>query len=68
MGWDDIIFLFSIGIENIQYLILGPDFSKYSQYIHYFASFFSISIKDFSSWNSETFWTVYKVIVGVSSL
>ena len=50
MGFDDLILIFSIGIENIQYLMIGPDFSKFNPFIQYYAKYLSIDFIFIYSW------------------
>ena len=56
IGFDDLILIFSIGIENIQLLMIGPDFSKLNPYIHYYTNYLSINFLHIYSWEFETFW------------
>ena len=68
MGFDDLMLIFSIGIENIQYLMIGPDFSKFNPFIQYYAKYLSIDFIFIYSWEFETFWIFYNVFLGISCI
>ena len=44
MGLDDIMDIVSIPIENIQYLQIGPDFSRYSAFVSKFTTYASLFV------------------------
>ena len=61
MGLDDIIVIFSIVIENIQYLQIGPNFSRYNAFVSKFTTYASLFLLNMHDWKKEGFWR-YEII------
>ena len=49
MGWDDITILLSIGIEKVQFLLLGPDFEKYIKNVDFLKEFLYVFVLDWKN-------------------
>ena len=65
---EDLLLIFSIGIENIQLLMIGPDFSDYNPIFHSYGKYFSLSIIDIYDWEFSIFWALYKAFLVISFL
>ena len=50
MGFDHLTLIFSIGIENIQLLMIGPDFSKLNPFLAHYARYLSFDFTFIYSW------------------
>ena len=50
MGLDDLSIILSVAIENIQYLMIGPDFSRLNPFFYSIGNYISISIMNVYSW------------------
>ena len=68
MSLSDLLFIISVGIENMQYLMIGADFSKFNPYFYLIGNYISISFINVYSWRFEMFWIFYNVFLGVASV
>ena len=68
MSLGDLIYILSVAIESIQYLMIGPDFSKLNPRFYLIGNYISISFINVYSWRFERFWIFYNVFLGIASV
>ena len=68
MTIEDLLLIYSIVLEHIQYMALGPDAKIYNPIVFRLLNYFSLNFNSIYDFKFESFWIFYYCYLGFCSL